>query len=104
MSFSTWRFLLPDKDPGRKHLWTAAISQAFPGLTRPPVQLVAAVAGVYDIRNRVAHLEPMLDVVRIKDQYTNMREVIGEISHEVEQWFVSNQRVTTFLKNRPLSD
>lgn len=31
LSFGTWRFLLPDSDPGRQRLWTDALHAAFPG-------------------------------------------------------------------------
>ena len=101
MPFSVWRFLLPDKDPGRQLLWSAALSVAFPKLVRPEIQFVAAVAGIYEIRNRVAHLEPLIDVVRTRTQFQNMREVLGEIEPAVGQWFLSNQRVTSFLKAVP---
>jgi hypothetical protein len=101
MPLSTWRFLLPDKDPGRQLLWAAAIKNAFPHLARPESILVQAVSGIYDIRNRVAHLEPLLDSRRTRDQLQNMRDVLKEIDPLVEQWFVSNQRVTHLLKLRP---
>ena len=104
MPFSVWRFLLPDKDPGRQFLWSAAISRAFPRLSRPVPQLVAAVGGIYEIRNRVAHLEPLLNVARTRNQFQNIREVTSEINSDVEQWLVSNQRVTTFLKAQPMPD
>lgn len=104
MPFSVWRFLLPDKDPGRQFLWANALSAAFPGLSRPVNQLVAAIDGIYGIRNRVAHLEPLLDVARTRTQFQNIREVTREIDPAVEQWLVSNQRVTTFLKSQPIPE
>ena len=85
LSLGTWRFLLPDRDPRRKYLWEHAISYAFPNLNRPVRQLVTSVDGIYRLRNRVAHLEPLLRSGTIRDQFTNMRTVIGEIDTTAEQ-------------------
>lgn len=104
LSFGTWRFLLPDRDPGRQRLWNDALHSAFPHLNRPPRELVKSVHGVYQLRNRVAHLEPLLRSGNIRAQFTNMRTVLGEIDPVVEQWFVSNQRVTSALRARPSTD
>ena len=101
LSFGTWRFLLPDKDPGRQLLWRDALHAAFPQLNRKPRQLVESVDGIYRLRNRVAHLEPLLSMGEVRRQYENMRLVLGEISPTVQTWFVSNQRVTAELRNRP---
>ncbi|MDR0593370.1 MAG: hypothetical protein LBG60_09010 [Bifidobacteriaceae bacterium] len=35
LPFGTWRFLLPDRDPGRQLLWSKALGSAFAGLTAP---------------------------------------------------------------------
>lgn len=102
MSFGTWRFLLPDSDDGRQLLWREAVRHAFPNLSRPPEELTADVAGIYDLRNRVAHLETVLNSTNVRNQFNAMRRVLAEISGEVETWFVSNQRVTSVLKARPL--
>lgn len=101
LSLGTWRFLLPDRDPGRRYLWEEAISAAFPNLNRPVQQLVASVDGIYRLRNRVAHLEPLLRSGAVRDQFSNMRTVIGEIDTSAEQWFVSIQRITPVLRTRP---
>lgn len=101
LSMGTWRFLLPDRDPGRRYLWDHAISNAFPNLDRPVRSMVAAVDGVYRLRNRVAHLEPLLRSASVREQYTNMRSTLGAIDDTAEQWFVSIQRVTSILRSRP---
>jgi len=54
VSFGTWRFLLPDRDPGRQLLWREALQAAFPHLAMPPAQFVACVDGIYKLRNRCA--------------------------------------------------
>jgi hypothetical protein len=101
LSMGTWRFLLPDRDPGRQHLWEHAVSKGFPNLKRPARQMVAAVDDVYRLRNRVAHLEPLLRSAAVREQYSNMRTVLGEIDTAAETWFVSIQRMTTILRSRP---
>lgn len=101
LSFGTWRFLLPDRDPGRRYLWDATLSNAFPHLSRQPHKLVESVDGIYRLRNRVAHLEPLLRSSIVREQYLNMRTVLGEIDPGAEQWFTSNQRVTRVLRARP---
>ena len=70
-------------------------------MNRKPRQLVESVDGIYRLRNRVAHLEPLLSMGEVRRQYENMRLVLGEISPTVQTWFVSNQRVTAELRNRP---
>lgn len=104
LSFGTWRFLLPDRDPGRQRLWNDALHAAFPYLDRNPRELVKSVHGIYQLRNRVAHLEPLLRPGNVRAQFTNMRTVLREIDPAVERWFVSNQRVTAVLRARPSTD
>lgn len=60
--------------------------------------------GIYQLRNRVAHLEPLLRSGNVRAQLTNMRTVLGEIDPIVEHWFVSYQRVTAVLRARPSTD
>ncbi|MGV3714355.1 hypothetical protein [Pseudolysinimonas sp.] len=100
-TFGTWRFLLPDNDPGRQYLWTHAVSSAFPNLTRTSRELTSDVDDVYSLRNRVAHLEPILLGGVVNARYEAMRRVLGEISTKAEQWFVSNQRITAVISQRP---
>ncbi|MCP3425618.1 hypothetical protein NBM05_06220 [Rothia sp. AR01] len=101
LSFGTWRFLLPDRDPGRKRLWNDALEGAFPHRKANPRDIVKAVDGVYKLRNRVAHLEPLLDLKNVRHQYENMRWVLRGIDPVVDEWFVSRQRVTAELRRHP---
>ncbi len=101
LSMGTWRFLLPDKDTGRQRLWEDALKFAFPRLERPASELTESVASINEMRNRVAHLEPLLRGSAARQQYYNMRDVLGEIDPHAAEWFVSNQRVTAVLKLRP---
>ncbi|HZX04383.1 hypothetical protein [Kribbella sp.] len=101
LSFGTWRFLLPDNDPGRQHLWNKALAAAFPRLSGAPSDLVDHVDHIYKLRNRVAHLEPLLNSGMVADRLDRMRTVLLAIDPALEAWFVSRQRVTATLKLKP---
>ncbi|MCL2780070.1 MAG: hypothetical protein FWD74_01005 [Actinomycetia bacterium] len=100
LTFGTWRYLLPDRDAGRQLLWNQALHLAFPHLTITPGDLVHRIDGIYRHRNRSAHLEPLLRGRVVRTQFNNMRTGLAAINPYVEDWFVSNQRVTRSLRNR----
>lgn len=101
LSMGTWRFLLPGrKDLGKQLLWDEAIHNAFPHLRRPVHELERAVDGVYRMRNRVAHLEPLINS-DIEAQLANMRTVIVAIDQDLLSWFASVERIGATLKIRP---
>lgn len=102
VSLGTWRFLLPDRDPGKRRLWDDALVKAFPHLHGPRRDLVRKIDDVYRIRNRVAHLEPLLSSATARDRLNAMRQVLGAIEPATEQLFTSRQRVTSTLRARPL--
>lgn len=101
-TFGTWRFLLPDGDAGRQYLWHHAVAKAFAHLPTnlAGTEVTAAVDRAYRLRNRVAHLEPLLDVHRVRGQIEAAYQVAGWIDPELRSWLTGAQRVTTILKNR----
>jgi hypothetical protein len=101
LTLGAWRFLLPNKDPGRQYLWRAALSGAFPFLQRPVGALVADVDSLYRLRNRVAHLESILNLGKANQHVAAIRRVLAEVDPGVEQWYTAQQRVTAVLRNRP---
>lgn len=101
LSFGTWRYLLPDNDPGRQLLWNQALCHAFPHLRGTSEGLVHSVNGVHKLRNRVAHLEPLLNSSLIRDRLAAMRTVLAAIDPDAENMFTSRQRITPTLKARP---
>ena len=101
LSLGTWRFLLPDNDPGRQLLWQQSLQNSFPNLMAKPEVLVQEISGIYRIRNRVAHLEPLLRAGMVQQEFKAMRSVLNAIDPLVEEWFVSRQRITPVLKQRP---
>ncbi len=102
LSFGTWRYLMPDKDAGRRLLWRDAISFAFPHLESAGEELTRRVRGVHQLRNRIAHLEPLLQSGFVETEFANMRFILAGIDPEVETWMVSRQRVTSILRQQPL--
>ena len=56
---------------------------------------------IYRLRNRVAHLEPLLNAGMVADRFDRMRTVLRAIDPDLETWFVSRQRVTATLKTKP---
>lgn len=101
LSMGTWRFLLLGrKDQGKQLLWDEALHSAFPHLRRPVHELERAVDGVYRLRNRVAHLEPLINS-SIAAQLATMRTVIGAIDQDLLSSFSSVEKVGATLKSRP---
>ncbi|MFI2487548.1 hypothetical protein ACH47X_11595 [Promicromonospora kroppenstedtii] len=103
LAFGTWRFLLPGRDPGRQLLWREAIGGAFPGLRRPVRDLVRDVDRLHRLRNRVAHLEPLLVVAVVSLQLKAARRVLREIEPSAEAWLVSQQQVSTVAAQQPVA-
>ncbi|MFC8799293.1 hypothetical protein ACFT2C_16285 [Promicromonospora sp. NPDC057138] len=102
MMFGTWRFLLPSKDPGRQFLWREAISLAFPHLKRPVSDLVRDLDGLYRLRNRIAHLEPLLPGgAVVKGHLKAARRVLEAVEPTAEQWLVSHQALSTVIAEMP---
>jgi hypothetical protein len=101
INFGTWRFLLPDNDPGRQLLWRAALNTAFPYIQGTERDLVDDVDNIYKLRNRVAHLEPLLNSGMVANRFRRMRTVLLSIDPHIEQWFISRQRVTSSLAAKP---
>ena len=101
--FGTWRFLLPSKkDSGRQLLWREAISRAFPRMDRAAADLARDVDGLYRLRKRVAHLEPLLPGgAVVKAHLRAARRVLADIEPSTEQWLVSHQTVSNVVAEKP---
>ncbi|WP_423464614.1 hypothetical protein ACO229_08945 [Promicromonospora sp. MS192] len=103
LMFGTWRFMLPSKDPGRRFLWRSTISRAFPHLDRPVSDLVRDIDGLYRLRNRIAHLEPLLPGgAVVKRHLRATRRVLAAVDPAVAQWLVSHQTVSTVITEMPV--
>jgi hypothetical protein len=71
-------------------------------LTFSARDLVTHVDQIHKLRNRIAHLEPLLDGAMITDRFASMRAVASAIDPIAENWIISRQRVTPVLRDRPL--
>lgn len=101
LNLGTWRFLLPSRrDPGKQSLWTNSLIHGFPNLRRPVQELVHATDNAYKLRNRVAHLEPLLRT-NFAAEYTNMRTVVDAIDPKALTWFTSINRIGPVARTRP---
>lgn len=107
MSFGTWRFVLKAPtgrrpDPGSVLLWRDVFPNAFPAMTRQPGALVSDVVRIYEARNRIAHLEPMLDSQQVSQICGAMKRVLADIGTHLPAWFISQETITGVLAVHPI--
>lgn len=76
----------------KRVLWDEALVEAFPNLYGIPVTTLADwVSMAYDLRNRVAHFEPIFS----RDLYARRRAIyrtMKTVSREAQAWFGANDR------------
>ena len=107
LPFGVWAKLMPRRHRRRgasRWLWRQALYQAFtnldPASEEAPFLLADAVSRLHAVRNRVAHLEPVLSSEEIRGTYRDIRLVLGAMAPEAEEWFISQQRLTQLLRDR----
>lgn len=103
MSLGVWRYLLPSKaNKSKQKLWTVAIKNAFPAWPGDwsAESIVARVANVHDLRNRVAHLEPLhrYDIRKVR---RDMRSVCHAIGPDAARFFVQIERLLPVIEANP---
>ena len=105
VGFGTWRFLLPPRnptsDPGKQRLWDDSLVHAFPHRTRATNHLVDDVDKVHRIRNRVAHLEPVIVPGQPAAHRIAMQRILADIDPAHAAWLGGAQRITSVEKTRP---
>lgn len=104
ISLGTWRYLLPSRSNNSKQkLWNVALKHAFPAWVGSwdPERLVARVANVHGLRNRVAHLEPLhrYDLRRVR---RDMRSVCHAVGPEAARVFVQTERLLPIVEANPM--
>lgn len=102
LSLGTWRYLLPDRDPGRRRLWEDALVHAFPASRRPVAALVRDVHRVLEVRNRIAHLEPLLDVRSTERAIAGGRRIVADIEEAVCDWPLSAAEIRDLIDRCPV--
>jgi hypothetical protein len=69
-------------------------------LARPVSDLVDDIGALHKLRNRVAHLEPLLKTGSVLAAFTGLRRVLRDIEPSSERWMLSHQRVTSVAARR----
>lgn len=103
LSLGFWRYLLPSRaNNSKKKLWETALHKAFPTWVGDwdPESLVARVAHVHGLRNRVAHLEP-LHYFDLRRARRDMRSVCHAIGPDAARLFVSSERMLEVIETNP---
>lgn len=100
LNFSFWKFLLARRYEAT--LWTPYLRHAFPNLQPQTRQTAfAALESLNELRNRVAHHEPVYRRDLNADMLTVFR-VLDWIEPDVRAWAASVSRLPVVLANRPV--
>lgn len=98
LSFGFWRFLLARRYTAS--LWPA-LRPGFPYLASADRrELEAPVARLHQLRNRVAHHEPLI-AEPLTDRYADMLLVVGAVDPQLQNWLASGNRLPDVLASRP---
>ncbi len=111
LMFGVWKDLLPNHHPAanpdslenrnRMFLWTEALQAAFPRVADPDGSITyRRVTFLHQLRNRVSHMEPLLDI-NVKLQTQTAFDLVASIDGDVVQWLTGRSKVSQILNNRP---
>ncbi|MFE1523801.1 hypothetical protein [Schaalia turicensis] len=109
--FGMWRDLLPNHLPGanpelaqnvnRTRLWNEALRNAFPHIEDEDGAITFwRVAHLHRLRNRVSHVEPLLDV-NVKHQIQEAFDLVASIDPAIADWLTGVSRVGAELAKKP---
>lgn len=104
MSFGTWRYILPSKSGrAKRKLWEVATSKAFPHWPGDWDwrNIVSRVTTAHEVRNRVAHLEP-LHAIDLRKARRDMRSVSHAIGVDAGRLFTQTERMLPIIESNPL--
>ncbi len=104
LSFGFWERLLARGPRGNQNyettLWRPALYRAFPYARRPRSEVHKPFPSLRDLRNRIAHHEPIF-ARQLADDYQIILEVIGWMSPEIHDWVIHQSQVPAILATRP---
>ena len=93
MTFGTWRYLLPSNTTvAKQRLWDDATSRAFPIWNAGWEPIVRRVEAIHELRNRVAHLEP-LHRGNLRRARQSMRQIAYSLGPEASGLFRERERM-----------
>jgi hypothetical protein len=99
LNFGFWRFLVAKQY--RTTLWPLAGKYAFPNIDPSQIQELSTVMGrLHDLRNRIAHHEP-IHMRNLDKDFADCLWVIGGVCLTTRQWVQSNSGVSGVLQERP---
>lgn len=108
--FGLWKDLLPNHQPAagnstenanRDRLWSEALVSAFPNADDPNGETTFwRVAHVHQLRNRVSHMEPLLNI-DVRDRVNDAFDLVRSIDHDVANWVSGGSRVSEILNQKP---
>lgn len=109
ITFGVWTKTLPTGDHkdknyrARRVLWTQALRHAFPHSVNDPDGYIVAgrASRLHGLRNRVSHMEPLLDV-NVTARHNDALRLLGAISPEVRDWCSGMSRVIEVNRACPI--
>lgn len=109
LTFAVWAKLLPTPDTtdtnykSRKILWDNAVKRAFPHRSNDPDGHGTAgrVARLHALRNRVSHMEPLIQV-NVVSRHNDALRLLGSISPETRDWCSGLSRVIEVNRTKPV--
>jgi hypothetical protein len=104
LSFGFWERLVTHGPQGRLNyemaLWRPALHRAFPNSRRRRADVHRPLPGLRDLRNRIAHHEPIFSRNLAAD-YQTILDVIGWICTDTQAWVAHYSEVPIVLADRP---
>ncbi|WP_169801664.1 Abi family protein [Millisia brevis] len=97
LSLGFWHYLL--KPSGTNAMWTDALRHAFVRTARQQ-RLEASVGQIVELRNRIAHHEPIF-AIDLHREYENLIRSAEIIEPGLGWWIDSTSRVDSVLRRRP---
>jgi hypothetical protein len=104
LSFGFWERLLTHGPPGKLNyemaLWRPALHHAFPNSRRRRADVHKPLPGLRDLRNRIAHHEPIF-ARPLAAEYQTIIEAIGWMCADTRAWVLHHSTVPSVLASRP---
>ena len=103
ITFGTWAKVLgtDKRGPWVERMWTEALHGAFPGKAQSPLVVAYWVARLHRLRNRVAHLEPLLGV-DVMGYHRTAARLLTSIDPDIGSWYAGTSELARVLERRPV--
>jgi hypothetical protein len=104
MTFGNWRYILPSQSKrnfAKNRIWEEGVKDAFNFDNYSLQRLAHDLKDLNNVRNRIAHAEPLIVDSYTKNTMRSIYRVAKSIDPELERYIKSTQRVTYINKQRP---